>query len=345
MKKQILFATIIALTTIGLFAQTMPRQRGPLAEKIRQARQNKADAQSENNAKPNNNGSFVVGKNRFTTQVNGDTREYYVHVPKSYNNSTATPVVFMLHGTSGDGLKFYNISGWKEVGETENILTVYPSSWRHCIIDEGKHKNTTKWNVYPGSFEYCAGEVPKDDIKFLNQAIDEMSRKFNVNQKMIYVVGFSNGGQMAGRVGIEMSDRVAAVVSSGGFLRPGETYTPKRLLPNLLQLGNRDDRYFGSTPAPMNFDQLFTQLPMLKGVMGTYAATYKLETKYTTSGNPNNIIWLDAKGTSGDPNNVFRFGLIKGLGHAYPNGTNHPVEGAKLNWQWLKQFKLPSFIA
>ena len=102
MKKQILFATIIALTTIGLFAQTTPRPRGPRAEKIRQARQNKG----ENNAKPNNNGSFVVGKNRFTTVVNGDTREYYVHVPKSYNKSTATPVVFMLHGTSGDGNKF-----------------------------------------------------------------------------------------------------------------------------------------------------------------------------------------------------------------------------------------------
>ena len=236
MKKQILFATIIALTTIGLFAQTTPRPRGPRAEKIRQARQNKG----ENNAKPNNNGSFVVGKNRFTTVVNGDTREYYVHVPKSYNKSTATPVVFMLHGTSGDGDKFYNISGWKEVGETENILTVYPSSWRHCIIDNDGRANTTKWNIFPGSFEYCPGEVPKDDIKFLHQVIDELCGKFTVNQKMIYMVGFSNGGQMTARVGVEMSDRVAAVVSSAGFLPLGNTYTPKRLLPVLAQVGTND---------------------------------------------------------------------------------------------------------
>ncbi|MGH9854128.1 MAG: alpha/beta hydrolase family esterase, partial [Blastocatellia bacterium] len=204
----------------------------------------------------NNNGSFVVGKNRFTTQVDGDTREYYVHVPKSYNQSTSVPVVFMLHGTSGDGEKFYNISGWKELGEVENILTVYPSSWRHCIIDDGKRANTTKWNVYPGSFEYCAGETPKDDIKFLNQVIDEMAQKFSINQKMIYMAGFSNGGQMTARVGVEMSDRVAAVVSSAGSLKAGSTYTPKRLLPNLLQIGTNDDRYvdkvFGGAPAPMN---------------------------------------------------------------------------------------------
>ena len=278
--KKMLFATIIALTTLGLFAQTTPRQRGPLAEKIRNARQNK----TETGAQPNNNGSFVVGKNRFTTVVNGDTREYYVHVPKSYNQATATPVVFMLHGTSGNGEKFYNISGWKEVGEPENILTVYPSSWHHCIIEDGQRKNTTKWNIYPGGFEYCPGEVPKDDVKFLNQVIDEMCAKFNVNQKMIYMVGFSNGGQMTARVGVEMSDRVAAVVSSAGFMPLGKSYTSKRLLPVLAQVGTNDDRYMGLSgggPLPMNFDQLFAQSSFFKGEMKAYGSTYNLNPRLT----------------------------------------------------------------
>jgi hypothetical protein len=33
--------------------------------------------------------------------------------------------------------------------------------------------------------------------------------------------------------------------------------------------------------------------------------------------------------------------MIKGLAHAYPNGDNHPLEAAVLNWEWLKQFSLP----
>jgi polyhydroxybutyrate depolymerase len=334
MKKQILLVAVIALSTLTLLAQPTTR-KGKLAEKIRTARENRAET------KARSNGSYVVGKNRFTTVVNNDTREYYVHVPRSYNQATASPVVFMLHGTSGNGEKFYNISGWKEVGEAENIITVFPSSWRHCIIDDGVRKNTTKWNIYPGSFEYCSGEVPKDDIRFLNQVIDELCGKFNINQKMIYMVGFSNGGQMTARVGIEMSDRVAAIVSSAGSLRAGQTYTPKRLLPNLVQVGNRDDRYFGTTAAPMNFDQLFTQFPFLKGMLGTYASSYRLNFNYTTGGDPNNVIYLDAKGTSGDPNNVFRFALIKGMFHVYPNGTNFRLNGAEMNWKWLKQYKLP----
>ena len=339
MKKYIVLALMIGLMAISLTAQTAPRRNQQGANEGPRGRR-----QNQNDSAANNNGSFVIGKNRFTTQVNGDTREYYVHVPKSYNKSMPVPVVFMLHGTSGDGLKFYNISGWKEVGEAENILTVYPSSWRHCIIEDGQRLNTTKWNIYPGNFAYCPGEVPKDDIKFLNQVIDEMCSKFTVNQKMIYFVGFSNGGQMTARIGVEMSDRVAAVVSSAGNLMAGKAYTPKRLLPNLFQVGTNDDRFmpaWGNQPAPMNFDQLFAISPAMKGVMGTYQKTYKLDSKYTTGGDPNKIIFLDAKGTSGNPNNVFRFALIKDMTHMYPNGKNFPLNGAQLNWQWLKQFKLP----
>jgi len=140
---------------------------------------------------------YRIGKNRFVTDINGDSREYYVHIPKGYNKKDETPVVFMLHGTSGDGEKFYNISGWKEVGEAENIITVYPSSWRHCIIEGGRVKNTTKWNVYPGSFKYCLGETPKDDIKFLKEVINELQQKLNIDSKRIYIVGFSNGAAMA----------------------------------------------------------------------------------------------------------------------------------------------------
>jgi len=32
--------------------------------------------------------------------------------------------------------------------------------------------------------------------------------------------------------------------------------------------------------------------------------------------------------------------MIKGLKHAYPNGENHPMEAAVLNWAWMKNFSL-----
>ena len=110
---------------------------------------------------------YEIGKNYYTTDIDGDDREYYVHVPTNYNSGIATPVVFMLHGTSGDGEKFYDGSGWKEVGETENILTVFPSSWRYRIIVDGQTGITTKWNSLPAEWTFSPGEIPRDDIKFL----------------------------------------------------------------------------------------------------------------------------------------------------------------------------------
>jgi poly(3-hydroxybutyrate) depolymerase len=125
---------------------------------------------------------FDLGKNRFTTVVDGDDREYYVHVPESYDPDVPIPVVYMLHGTSGDGLKFYNISGWKELGESENILTVFPSSWRYCVIEDGNTQNITKWNCYPGAFSFCNGEAPRDDVKFLRQILTDLGEKFTLDE-------------------------------------------------------------------------------------------------------------------------------------------------------------------
>ena len=53
-----------------------------------------------------------AGKIRVTTLVDGIEREYFIHVPDSYDGTKSVPLVFMLHGTSGDGEVFYNAYGW-----------------------------------------------------------------------------------------------------------------------------------------------------------------------------------------------------------------------------------------
>ena len=60
----------------------------------------------------------------FFIPIDGVNREFWVHVPIGYKPNVPTPVLIMLHGTSGNGLKFYEESGWKEVGDEENIITV-----------------------------------------------------------------------------------------------------------------------------------------------------------------------------------------------------------------------------
>ncbi len=287
---------------------------------------------------------FSYGKNRFTLQIDGVEREYYVHVPLGYDGNSKVPVVFMLHGTSGDGEKFYNISGWKEVGETETILTVFPSSGRHCIIDDGVVKNTTKWNSQPTEWTYCANETPLDDIKFLRSVIDALAQKYSIDQKRVYLVGFSNGGQMAAKCAIYMSDKLAAVVENAGSFSTDTTYTPLRRIPTALQLGNKD---YGP-----DVDGIEIPLSQIDSVLNrmtnmpyrarqTHGNSFNLLDTYTLSGDTLTARVATFAAADGNPNVFYNFVFVKGLGHVYPNGINHWMKGAEVHWNWLKQFSIP----
>ncbi|MDX9759951.1 MAG: PHB depolymerase family esterase [Bacteroidota bacterium] len=296
---------------------------------------------SEDDATPPTTKDYVAGKNRYTTAMNGDAREYYVHVPASYDGSAPRPVVFMLHGSSGNGEKFYNISGWKELGEKENVLTVFPSSWRYCITDEDGTATTTKWHCFPGSFEFCAGEQPRDDIAFLRRIIEEMKTRFSVDEQRIYVVGFSNGGQMAFRCAVEMSDVIAAVVQNAGSVADDIIRTPLRTLPVAIQVGNEDDRFFPSPAALSAFESGLRSIPYFKNVIAVHTGTFQYHPDFTISGDTNTAMIASFAPLNTGEHRSLNIVLVKDLKHEYPNGTNHWMKGAERHWEWMKQFTRP----
>jgi polyhydroxybutyrate depolymerase len=294
--------------------------------------------------------AYVKGKNRFTIVVDGDTREYYVHVPHSYTGSTTVPVVFMLHGTSGDGEKFYNNSGWREVGEDEDIITVFPSSWRYCIIDDGVQKNTTKWNTYPDTeWYFCSGQTPRNDIKFLSAIITALNGKFKIDNKRIYLSGFSNGGQMAAKCAIELSDKLAAVVENAGTFYRDTVYTPKRKLPVMYQVGNEDYGPGNTGPSiPLSkFDSLISN-PGVTFYNGKFYRTannhvrnFGLNPVHTIAGDTSAAVVATYLPLVPGSGYEFKYVLVKGLAHQYPNGDNHWMEGARMQWTWMKQYSMP----
>jgi polyhydroxybutyrate depolymerase len=272
-------------------------------------------------------------------------REYYVHVPQNYTGENPTPVVFMLHGTSGNGLDMWDRTGWKEVGEAENILTVYPSSLRYCIIDpvDGM-KTTTKWNSQPVEWQFCDPNDAKDDILFLNKVIDELIDHFNVDEKRIYLVGFSNGGQMASKTSILLSERLAATVANAGSFFQDTTFVPHRKLPTTFQVGN-EDYGPGNTGPTIPLSSLGALLinPNTKHgrITSTHINSFELSDQFTLTGDTNTVVIATFPSLTPGSINDFRFVFVNGLGHAYPNGENHWMEAAVLHWNWLKQYELP----
>ena len=288
---------------------------------------------------------LAKGKHRIPLTVDGFEGEYYVHVPEGYTGETPTPVVFMLHGTSGTGLDMYDRSGWVELGEAEHILTVFPSSLRYCIIDpvDGQ-KTTTKWNAQPVEWTFCPGVVGRDDIRFLRAVMDDLAARLNIDENRIYLVGFSNGGQMAAKCTIELSDRLAAVIENAGTFNLDTTYTPLRKLPVAYQLGNKD--YGPGVDGPeiplSRIDEVLADTTYKPGRSArTHIRSFGLSDQYTVTGDTNAVVIATFPSLDPGSNADYRFVFVKGLAHFYPNGKNHWMEAAPLHWDWLKQFSLP----
>jgi predicted esterase len=281
-----------------------------------------------------------TGENYFTTNIDGDTREYLVHVPTGYDGSKALPVVFMLHGGSGTGSMTYNSSGWKELGEEENFISVFPTAWTHCWIKKnGAMRDTTRWNSLPGIFEFCPGERPRDDIKFIRTMIDELQQMFLIDDKRIYMVGFSSGAQMTFRCAVELSDLLAAVVQSGATHQVGTDLEPEINLPVAFEVGNEDATWFenGIYPPLAFFDTLLTTWGPFQKIISVHATTFDFETSYEISGNEPISMTATFAGFP-DAYRTFKFSMIANLDHSYPNGHNVEFYGARHHWDWMKKY-------
>ncbi len=299
---------------------------------------------------------WQYGKNRFTIDVDGKIREFYVHIPQSYQDGSKVPLVFMLHGTSGDGEKFYDAVGWQTLSDKEGFIAVFPSSLKYRIVTDGDTVFITKWNVTPDTeFKILPPEDGADDVKFLRQIITTMTSKLSIDEKSIYLNGFSNGGQMAAKCSVEMSDILAAVCANAGTFYLDTTYTPKRKLPVLYQVGDRDYGPGNSgNPTPMSY---FDELLSIPGLLYKSGRLYEIAQRYIRNFDLKSEFMIVGDSTKALvatflPNHPgpgtgyeFKYVLVYDLAHSYPNGVNHPLDAPKLHWEWMKRFTLESVSA
>ena len=299
----------------------------------------------------------VAGKHVHTLTVDGLAREVIVYVPELASGTAPVPVVFMFHGTSGDGERFFNISGWREKADAEGLIAVFPSALTYCLKedenrdgdldDPGERKVTTKWasgglgtEVMPlCSADEIAALSPEnqalvdhplaDDVAFVDAMLDLLATSYAVDPARIHASGFSNGGGMTSRLALERADRVAAIAAAAGGLKlpPAPAARPMSLV---FSVGAVDDRFtelLGVPEIPIT-GSLFTDLPLLSELVDKYLVMLQLEDSYTfeeqiVSGVRIGRYTFATSAIGAD--NTFTFVLVEDCGHQYPNGTNHPL--------------------
>ncbi len=276
-------------------------------------------------------------ENTFSFEVDGEQRSFMVSLPPSSPPSGGYPLVIVLHGTSGDGERFYNISRWKELGQVENFVSVFPSSLRWCVQDEEDPQPhmTTKWVCGDLLQKACAGQQLKDDVAFLERLVDSVKARIPINASMVFLTGFSNGACMAGKMVLDVPGLFKAVAPTGAGLHELDSLVPEQPTPTWNCVGTKDDRFYvpmGLTEIPFSD----TGLAYCNKMVQRHLAVNRLSPQFRKDSNAMMISWTFTTPLPGAPPAFYRFSLIKDLEHNYANGNNHPLVYAQMFWEFFK---------
>lgn len=271
----------------------------------------------------------------------GKTRKYVVYIPSGYTGKTAVPLVMMFHGTGGDGDKFFKISGWKEKAEAEGFIAVFPSALPYCYIDEDKgQRRKSKWNDGKLETYVCPGTQIQDDVAFVRNLIRQLQMDYAIDPARIYASGFSNGANFVSRLAIELSDQLAAVSVVAGTLAY-DFPQPKRQIPVYQLVGRQDDGLIeknGGNLLPLAPDSLMNAIT--GDAIHSFLTALNLPDTYQALVRPKHTT-LSFTNTYSSAE--YRFSLVRGLEHRYPNGSNNPagLVAADLFWNFFSPYSLP----
>jgi polyhydroxybutyrate depolymerase len=129
-----------------------------------------------------------------------------VVVPASYTTGTATALVVLLHGYGFDGATQSAYFGIQTEAERRGFLLVHPDGTKNAL---GK----SFWNATDAC---CGYDSTVDDVAYITAIIDDVSAKYTVDPKRVFVIGHSNGGFMSYRMACDRAGRIAAIASLAG---------------------------------------------------------------------------------------------------------------------------------
>lgn len=181
-----------------------------------------------------------------TVEVNGTTRQYDVYAPEGITSSESSKVgvVISLHGASNDywngRVDFNSIAETEKNVEGKKFVVVYPRGLMRQL--RGQERG---WETYT--------ESNTEDVEFFKAIVTELKKTYTVDDKRIYLAGFSNGGMMAYKAAHQAADFFAAFASVGGYpvneshlFHAGKQPTP------FIHIQGKADGIFPNSTYPLN---------------------------------------------------------------------------------------------
>lgn len=247
----------------------------------------------------------VANRSNGSLVSSGEKREYLLYVPRSYDKSKPTALVISLHGAGLWGAAQQETSQWNRVADEHGFIVVYPSG---------------AGGAGPRVWHEGAGAAPSRDVRFISELIDTLEVRYNIDPRMIYANGLSNGGGMSFALSCTLSDRIAAVGMVGAALfLPFSWCTDQRPVPMIAFHGTADSMapYRGgfSWVAPQRFQGV-------RAFTASWARRNGCDTNPVDTVVATDVTRLAYTNCAGDAGVVLY--TIQGGGHTWPGGTPLP---------------------
>ena len=150
----------------------------------------------------------------------GQTREYILYVPKSYDRARPAPLVISIHGAMNWPSFQMNLSQWNRLADEHGFIVVYPA---------GEGGGPKIW------------QSRTLDVIFVSELIDTLEASYNIDPARIYANGLSNGGGVTFALSCTLSHRIAAFGPvAAAVLQPVDSCPDSRPAPMIAFHGTGD---------------------------------------------------------------------------------------------------------
>lgn len=146
---------------------------------------------------------FMVAKAQVINDsilIDGHYRSFHFNLPSKKNTNSS--LIFVLHGSGGNGLKaMKGASKLVTLSESENLLVLFPDAYL---------KN---WNECRKNAPAVANIENIDEDAFFSKMIDYCEEKHKINKRRVFAIGTSGGGHMVYKFAMTMPEKFKAITA------------------------------------------------------------------------------------------------------------------------------------
>lgn len=258
----------------------------------------------------------------------GNERDYIYYEPEDLEENA--PLVFVMHGYSGDAENIRNYSNMNEIANEFGFAVCYP---RGTVDSSGNRF----WNV---GYDFHPNETV-DDVGFLQELAIFLQTENNLSPTKTFATGMSNGGEMSYLLACEASETFAAIASVAGMMLQDimDSCAPSNLISVFEIHGINDNvNYYNGDPTSSGGWGAYPSIPETID----YWVELNECTDFFTEDLPNTNTSDDSyiisdKYTGGINNNEVWLYKIYGGGHDWPGtqGANMDIDTSLEVWKFF----------